>query len=179
MRLVTIDRLNSALDDVIRDFRNLGMWNDKLYGVDVYLVPVGYAYGWKWNGPHGHIDIPAISLSRLGSTLFGIGEKCGLRDVVRHEYGHVVADLYPRLSRSANFRRAFEGSYDRAQAVRKYDPDHHVSGYAATRPAEDFAEVFMIYIKRRGKIPPRFDTPIIRRKWWFVQDMVREVANSA
>ena len=172
MRLVTLERLNSAMDDVIGDFRHLGMWNDKLYAVDVFLVPVGYALGWKWNGPGGHISIPAVSLSRLGSTMFGFGQKWGLRDVVRHEYGHAVADLYPRLSRSSGFRKAFEGSYDWVPAMREYDPDHHVTGYAARRPCEDFAEVFMYYIKMRGRMPSRFDTPAIRRKWRFAEHMI-------
>ena len=177
MRLVTLDRLNSALDDVIRDFRHFGIWNDKLYAVDVYLVPVGYAYGWKWNGPAGHISIPAVSLSRLGSAMFGIGQKWGLRDVVRHEYGHAVADLYPNLSRTSSFRWTF-GRYDHGKRLRAYAPEHHVTPYASTRPCEDFAEVFMFYIKTRGKLPSRFDTRIIRSKWDFVSRYVKSIARS-
>lgn len=176
MKIVTLTKLNRALADVIRDFTHLGIWNDQLYSVGVYLVPVGYAFGWKWNGPSGHIDIPAVSISRLSTTILGLGQKCGLRDVLRHEYGHAIADLYPRLSRSTDFRRAFEGSYDRMPPVREYHPDHHVTSYAATRPAEDFAEIFMLYIKTRRKMPARFDSPAIRRKWTFVARMVRAIA---
>ena len=175
MRLVTLDRLNRALYDVIRDFEHLGIWNDRMYSVDIVLVPLHYAYGLKWDGEDGHIDIPAVSLSRLGSTMFGIGQKWGLRDVLRHEYAHATADLYPELSRTSSFRWTF-GRYDHGKRLRAYDPEHNVTPYAATRPCEDFAEVFMYYIKTRGKLPNRFDTRIIRSKWDFVSRYVKSIA---
>jgi hypothetical protein len=174
MKIVTEQRLNRALADVIRDFEHLGIWNDELYSVEVFLVPVGYAYGWKWDGAEGHMDIPAISLSRLGAVM-GLYPGCGLRDVIRHEYGHAVADLYPKLSRSKAFRQAFGASYDRGARVTAYDPEKHVSKYASTQPAEDFCEVFMLYVKHRGRLPARFDTPAIRRKWAFVEHLVSHI----
>ena len=45
MKVVTLTRLNRALADVIRDFEYLGIWNEQLYSVEVFLVPFGYAYG--------------------------------------------------------------------------------------------------------------------------------------
>jgi hypothetical protein len=173
MKIVTTARLNRALASVIRDFEHFGIWNGRLYGVDVFLVPVGFAYGWKRNGAGGHIHIPAVSISRLSWKLFRMGEHWGLRDVLRHEYAHAVADLYPRLSRSRDFLSAFSGSYDRGRPVEEYHPGTHVTAYASTQPSEDFAEVFMYFIKQRGRMPRAFDTPGIRRKWRFVAGMVR------
>lgn len=174
MKVVTLTRLNRALADVIRDFEALGIWNDALYSVNVFLVPVGYAYGWKWSGAEGHIDMPAVSISRLGAAM-GLYPGVGLRDILRHEYGHVVADLYPKLSRSKAFRNAFGASYDRGTRIAPYNPEEHVTKYASTQPAEDFCEVFMYYVKHRGQLPARFDTPAIRKKWAFVEQLIRRI----
>jgi hypothetical protein len=170
MRFVTIKRLNSALADVIRDFDNLGIWNDRVYEVDVFLVPFGHAFGWKWHGEKGHIAIPRVSLCRLGAVM-GLYSVTGLRDILRHEYGHVYADLYPDLSRTSSFRWTF-GSYGHSKRLRAYDPDHHVTPYAAVRPSEDFCETWMYYIKHRGNLPARFDSPVIRSKWRYAERMI-------
>ena len=174
MKVVTLTRLNRALADVIRDFEYLGIWNEQLYSVEVFLVPVGYAYGWKWSGAEGHIDMPAVSISRLGAVM-GLYSGVGLRDILRHEYGHVVADLYPKLSRSKAFRQAFGASYGREERIAPYDPEKHVTKYASTEPAEDFSEVWMFHIKYGGRLPARFDTPAIRRKWKYVDRVVRTI----
>lgn len=175
MKIVTRERLNRALSDVIRDFEHLGIWNDRLYNVGVFLVPIGRAWGWAWRGRGGSIDIPAISLCRLASHVFGLGDHWGLRDILRHEYGHAVADLYPQLVRSRDFKRAFAGSFNCGEPTGKYDPGKHVTGYAASEPAEDFCEVFMFFVKHNGKLPSRFDTPVIRRKWRFVQSFLASI----
>ncbi|MGB0713820.1 MAG: hypothetical protein ACPGUC_09700 [Gammaproteobacteria bacterium] len=174
MHVVTLTRLNRALGDAIRDFEHLGLWTEALYRVDVFLVPAGHAYGWKWGGADGHIAIPVISLSRLSAAM-GFGQGCGLRDILRHEYGHAVADVYPKLSRSKAFRQAFGASYDRGERIAPYNPEQHVTRYASTEPAEDFCEVFMYYVKHRGRLPARFDTPVIRRKWAYVEQLVRTI----
>jgi hypothetical protein len=172
MKIVTLPRLNSALSDVIDDFIDLGFWNERIQQVDVYLVPVGFAYGWKYDGAGGHIHIPAVSMIRVAWKVFGIGGHYGLRDLLRHEYAHAVADLYPRLSHSRSFLRAFGGSYDRGRPVWEYHPHVHVSAYAATQPAEDFAENFAAYVKHKGKLPTWFDYPDIRERWRFIRAML-------
>ena len=172
MKIVTLARLNSALADVIRDFEHIGIWNERVRSVDVYLVPAAVlAYGWKYNGADGHIEIPAVNWARLQLLLFGRSLDYGLRDVLRHEYGHAIADLYPRLTRSRAFVSAFGGGYDRERPVREYDPEIHVSAYAATQPAEDFAECFMLYVKHRGRLPAALHTPSIRKRWGFIRGM--------
>ena len=175
MKLITLTRLNRAVYDVQSELTRLGIWNEMLYSVDVYLTPLHYAYGWKMDGARGYIGIPAVSLSRLPYELFGIGQRWGLRDVLRHEYAHAYADLYPKLSRSREFVRVFGGSYDRSRRVRTFDPDQHVTEYASTTPAEDFAEVFMFFVKHRGRLRGSLDTSAIRRKWRFIGRFIKRI----
>jgi len=176
MKIVTIERLNRALRDVICDLEAIDVWTERLYGIDVYLVWAGAAYGWKFDGARGHIEIPAVSLSRVGSDVFGFGQKCGLRDVIRHEYGHAVADLYPQLIRSRDFVQVFGGSYAGKHRGKRHESmEDYASSYAATRPCEDFAETWMYYVKHRGQLPRRFGNRAIRRKWRFVGRLVRAI----
>ena len=100
-------------------------------------------------------------------------DDCSLQDVLRHEYGHAVADLYPRLIRSWRFRWAFGGRYHDEQPASDYHPKKHVTEYAATLPMEDFSEVFTYYVKHNGTLPRHFNTAAIRRKWKYVARLVR------
>ncbi|MBL0062055.1 MAG: putative zinc-binding metallopeptidase [bacterium] len=73
-----------------------------------------------------------------------------MRDVLRHEYGHAFAYWYPGLvRRSREFTEIFGNRYD-SDIKSEYDPDEHLTPYAAKRPAEDFAESFMAFVK--GKV---------------------------
>jgi hypothetical protein len=46
---------------------------------------------------------------------------------------------------------AFGARYDSERST-DYDPDEHVTEYAAVSPAEDFAETFMTYVRHRGRV---------------------------
>ena len=163
---VTLPRLNRALGRVNDELHAQGLWNEKLERIDVYLVPFGFAYGWQWYGSTGDIGIPAISLAKLRDWLSG--SYFSLADVLRHEYAHALADTHRGLIRSRRFTRAFKASHENLQPF-VYDPELHVSPYAATCAAEDFAEVFMLYLRHGACLPGRLDTPAIRRKWRFVK----------
>ncbi len=136
--------------------------------MDVYLVALGVAYGWHWYGGSGEIHVPRISWSRL-SHLFS-GGYTSLRDVLRHEYAHAIADTHRGLIRSEKFGDAF-GAAHSWDFEWEHDPDHHVTSYAATAPAEDFAETFMLYLRHGGRLPARHGTMPIRRKWRFIRDL--------
>jgi hypothetical protein len=88
-------------------------------------------------------------------------------DILRHEYGHALANIYKGLIRSRAFSRVFGASYDNEIAF-DYHADFHVTRYAATNASEDFAETFMLYLKFGGELPAHLDTPPIRRKWRFI-----------
>ena len=169
MTIVTLNRLNRALADVQRELEEHGFLDSKLQQIDVYLAWCGYAYGWCWYGDSGNIHIPALSLGKLFERFSGCS-RTSLRDVIRHEYGHALAHTHRGLFCSVPFKRAF-GTHHDADVKSDYDPDRHVTPYAATSPSEDAAEVFMLYLKYDGELPERFNTWRIRRKWRFVRDL--------
>ncbi len=168
MHIVTLRQLSSATCDVGFELGRLGFYNEAVQAVDVYLVSVGLAYGWHWYGGSGEIHVPRFSWSRI-SHIFR-GGYTSLRDVLRHEYAHAVADNHRGLIGSPRFGEAFGASHSWDFSW-EYDPDHHISPYAATAPAEDFAETFMVYLRHGGRLPARYDTPLIRRKWTFIRDL--------
>lgn len=174
--------LDVAVYAVQRELQNIGLWNEdsRLTKADVLwcMIPnvtlpraLGYfihkesamrSLGYK----QGHIYIPSPVLGRRR-----------LRDVVRHEYGHAVAHYYPGLvRRSPRFTATFAGTYDRGKPIPSSDARDFVSPYAATEPAEDFAETFMIYLRRGGKIPTGASRPVAR-KWRYISDLTGAIAS--
>jgi hypothetical protein len=169
MNIVTLPRLNRAVSDVQRELVEHEFYDEKLAKVDVYLSWVGVAYGWCWYGTTGNIHIPAISFGKLFER-FSDFSRTTLRDVVRHEYGHALAHTHRGLFCSVPFKKAF-GTHHDADVQSDYDPERHVTPYAATSPSEDFAEVFMLYLRHSGELPDRFDTWRIQRKWRFIREL--------
>jgi hypothetical protein len=167
--IVTLTRLNRAVFDVQAELERHGFYDEKLASVDVYLSWVGYAYGWCWYGTTGDIHIPAVSFGKMFERVCS-GSRTSLRDVIRHEYGHALAHTHRGLFCSVPFKRAF-GTHHDADVKSDYDPERHVTPYAATSPSEDFAEVFMLYLRHDGELPERFCTWRIQRKWRFVRDL--------
>ena len=172
-KIITMPRLQSALDDVMDELDELGLWNERLAKVDVYLTWVGSAYGWQLYRGSGHIEIPVLSLSRLSESFLS-GGRMTLRDLLRHEYGHAVADTNRALIRSRRFAAAFGTPHD-SEMPSDYSEDEHVTAYAAEDSSEDFAEVFRYHLKHSGNLPRRFQTPVIRRKWFFVSRLINKI----
>jgi hypothetical protein len=169
VNFVTLTRLNRAVSDVQRELEEHGFYDEKLAKIDVYLSWCGYAYGWCYYFTSGNIHIPAVSLGKFFERVVGTS-RTTLRDVVRHEYGHALAHTHRGLFCSVPFKRAF-GSHHDADVKSDYDPERHVTPYAATSPSEDFAETFMFYLRHGGEHPSRFDTWRIRRKWRFIREL--------
>jgi hypothetical protein len=159
--VVTLDQLNRANQSVMRELMALGFWTHRLHHIQVWLVPRGNAHGWQWYEGDRSICIASFS-------------KATLRDVLRHEWAHAIASVHRAAFRSQRFKEAFGGphGWDFSWI---YDPDHHVSTYASTATSEDFAETFMFYLKHRGRLPTRFNTPVIRRKWRFIAALSRRL----
>jgi len=174
MNIVTLNRLNRAVSDVQTELENHGFFDSKLQQVDVYLSLFGLAFGWCYYGTSGDIHIPAVSAGKLYERVLG-RPYTPLRDVLRHEYGHALAHTHRGLFCSVSFKRAF-GSHHDADIKSDYDPERHVTRYAATSPSEDFAEVFMLYLSHKGELPACFDTWRIRRKWRFIRELGIAVA---
>ena len=168
MHYITKSHLDRANLTVTGELDAMGFYDERVHRVDVYRAPVGYAYGWHYYGSSGEINIPAVSLSRL-YNLFE-GTYTSLRDILRHEYAHAVADTHRGLIRSRRFADAF-GAHHTWDFGWEYDDYYHVTSYAATAPAEDFAEVFMLYLKHGGRMPSRFAHTAVSKKWSFVKDL--------
>ena len=172
IHVVTETRLRRAVQAVRRELVDLGFWDDAVADIDVYLVPVGYAYGWQWHGAGdgGDIEIPRYSASRLIDRL-GLGQGYfPLVMTIRHEYGHAVADTHRHLVETKRFERAFWAPYNDDTAV-EFDAEIYVSEYACVSCQEDFAETFAEYLKRGGRLPSKWGKKVIRAKWEFVRWM--------
>lgn len=129
-------------------------------------------YGWYLR----HIFIPAITGAQLSD--FIMGRHTRLTDVLRHEWAHAVADRHQSLMDTKRFVRDFGGPYESTDAVHDYDPDRHLTHYAASMPCEDFAEVFHYYLRHRGRLPVRLaGKPIIVRKWQFVKWLAKSISS--
>ncbi|MEI6236569.1 MAG: hypothetical protein WCT04_26220 [Planctomycetota bacterium] len=172
IHIITPSRLSRATQKVTRELGRHGIWTDHLREVLVMLVPVGVAYGWIWVGGTGEICIPRVSLLKLHD--FFSGSYTSLADVLRHEFGHAVADTHRGLFRSRRFTAAFGRPHD-SNDRSEYAQAIHISRYAATNPSEDFAENFMCFIRRQGNLPLKHSTPAIRRKWQFIDDVCRAI----
>ena len=155
VHIVTLRRLERALNRVIPELERHGFWDDRMDDVDVCLVGVRSAYGYQDYGGSGEIWIPAVSLSKIADRF--TGRYTALADVLRHEYGHAFADTHRGLMRRRSFRQAFWTTIGDDDPMR-YDPDFHVTPYAATNAGEDFAETFMLYLKHGGRLPKKLDT---------------------
>jgi hypothetical protein len=169
IHVVTPENLARARRRVIGELQRHGFWDEDLAAVAVELTWLGSAYGWQYYGSSGEIRIPRISVARLQDR-WNQSSYVSLADVLRHEYGHALADTHRGLFRSRRFSGAFGAPHD-GEGEGTYDPLHFVSEWAATNAAEDYAETFALYLRHDGRLPSRLDTPAIREKWRFVRDL--------
>lgn len=164
--LITLGELDRANQQVTWEMETLGFWHRGLENVTVRLVPVSFNY-YGWFLSEGDIYVPAVNGAQLSDLM--LGRHTRLTDVLRHEWAHALADRRPRLVGTKRFCKVFGGEYDSPDPVREYDPDHHLTSYAATNPCEDFAETFHYYLRHKGRLPLRLHAKTaIARKWDFV-----------
>jgi hypothetical protein len=170
--ITTAARLKRARRTVVAELFAHGLWNRKLQKIPVKLVYFSSYYGWQEYGSTGEICIPAVSLCRLREWYYST--YVSLCDVVRHEYGHALAFCFPRLIRNKSFRTAFGAPHD-SNRTSSYTMGVHLTEYAASSPAEDFAETFMFYLRDGGRLRQCYQTAPIRRKWKFIQRVCHEL----
>ena len=152
--------MTKAYNKVCGDLIRMGiLWrNSRLDLVPCYykIVPLTVIVkGWMgwWDPDEKVIHFPSVYLP----VPYLRGQKSRAVDVLRHEFGHALADLYPgALKKGGTFRAAFGGAYGEAPAeecVAAGWGDRYVSEYATSATQEDFAETFMLFVKHKGKIP--------------------------
>jgi hypothetical protein len=72
--------------------------------------------------------------------------------------------------RSKEFNSVFSGHYYANKPSKVYDSASYVSSYAQTCPMEDFAETFMVYVRRHGK-PLKNMNERLEAKWRFILEL--------
>ena len=176
-----------AYDKVRMELWNLGvLWEgsrmDSVGATYLKVAPIAALAGYMglYQPETKEIEFPSVYLP-IASLWKDLGTKANALDVFRHEFGHALADLYPRtLSKGCLFRAAFGGTYGEDPAeergVNGWE-ERYVSEYATSATQEDFAETFMLFVKHKGKLPAKFrGKPAIKKKWAAVQEIVNRVA---
>jgi hypothetical protein len=187
--MITMPMLERAFNRVRQELCDVGLLADGIYLDRIdrtrSLVPAIKAMGWVYDRElgfwrrlfgfrEGIIYVPfnaSVSARVPGQTLL---------DVVRHEYAHAWAWVDRRWFRGRWFRDAFRARYDdvweetedaawtkltkRSLFGRSPFWTEFVSAYAMVRPAEDFAETFMYYLRYRRSLASFRNRPGVYRK---------------
>lgn len=112
-----------AYNRVRMELWNLGVLSDgsKLDGVGctyLTIAPIAALGGYMgfYDPDTREIEFPSVYLP-IAALWRDLGVKANALDVIRHEFGHALADLYPgTLKKGGTFRAAFGGSYGEAPA---------------------------------------------------------------
>ncbi len=170
MILITLPTLERAVYRVTNELKAVGL--NKASDTPVVLTYLGLHYGYyqpEDAGKPGHIEIPAMSVTRLICKLTGY--PClSLAHVLRHEFAHALAYQNRKEIRAKDFSLVFDHHHEK-EISSTYCKTKHVSHYAAYRPYEDFAETFAIYLKHGGRLPGTYQTEAIRKKFAFIDSL--------
>ena len=172
-----------AFDDVCRELREFGLmprggametvcceWHPEgigSFGVSGYGLSDFATEGYYWNRT---IHLPAWG--------FWFCSADGIRNVVRHEFGHAVADIHRRKLDQGVFLRAFGAPCGRRSVARfrRNWEETCVSKYASKNTEEDWAETFMLFLRHKGRMPARFrDLPAVEAKWDAVKAILEAI----
>lgn len=185
--IISHKQTTSAAFAVQDELKIIGLWHQEchLINVEVYWCPLPQirmydALGFFLHGSsrmdrflgyeEGHIYIPAYVISHLFWQSRG-----SLRDVIRHEYAHALAHHHPKLIiRSKEFVQVFGGKYF-SEEPSEMEDGAYVSEYAKTIPMEDFAETFMVYVRRKGILPSAYTNKKLMRKWKFIAKIIKQI----
>ena len=172
--MITEAMLARALEDVRRELEHTGLATDQLALVRVRRpwVVLNERVGFYQPGGCGTISVPAVTLGRWREYR-GHAPWTSVRDILRHEYAHALADHHPERVETAAFIEAFGAPHERDRPVSAYSHRTHASTYAATMPSEDFAETMMVYLRVGGVIAPYRGRTGLYRKLRFVAGLAR------
>ena len=174
LAVVPMSKVNRAFDRARDDLRDVGLLRDGRYldRIECYRMPLpsldgklGYVYDESVPWYLSLVDVRpgVIYLPRNPPVTAARGDT--LVDTIRHEYGHAWAWLDRPFIERRWFRAAFGARYGEVwDELPAFDPDEYVSEYACTRPAEDFCETFMTYLRCRRSLHRFHRRPGVARK---------------
>lgn len=175
INVVSMDQLSRAFGRARDDLADVGLLADGKYLDRIECVrawlpslgEVGYVFD---QGTPWYVNLvgyePGVIYVPLNPPVSAYVPGGTLVDTIRHEFGHAWAWLDRRyFDKGRWFPDAFGARYgDDWDEKPEYDPTEYVSEYACTRPAEDFCETFMMYLRCRRSLH-RFDRrPGVKRK---------------
>lgn len=181
--IISLKQINSAAFTVQDELFKVGLWFEgcKLVVTDIYRCAVSPLSLYNANGffihgasamqkilgfEAGHIYVPSFVLSQ---TFWQ--SRDSLKDVIRHEYAHSLAHHYPKLILKSDFKKTFGGEYYSYEPI-KMEKDAFITDYATVMPMEDFAETFMVYIRRKGNIPSTIKNKKLIKKWQYIDRLI-------
>lgn len=187
----TIER---AYNDVRNELWELGILADGLY-LDQIRLAVSPLPRCLCGGAVGFIFDQGVSfLHRLAGFREGtiyIPRYVGrhpkvIRDIIRHEFAHGWAWLDGKFIRGRWFKEAFGKPYfsehkhveHPADFRRSEEYNTHATDYALTRPREDFAETFALFVKQRGNLVKFRNRPGLYAKLRAVETAVTSKAKT-
>jgi hypothetical protein len=184
--IISLKQINSAAFTVQDELFKVGLWFEgcKLVDTEIYRCAVSPLSLYDANGffihgaspvqkilgfEPGHIYIPSFVLSQKFWQ-----SRDSLRDVIRHEYAHSLAHYYPKLISKSEFKKTFGGVYYSYEPI-KMEKDAFISDYARTMPMEDFAETFMVYVRRKGIMPSSIKNKQLIKKWQYISNLLSTI----
>ena len=184
MVFTSFGEMEAAFNKVRKELEKLGLLLDgsPLDNVECYheRFSLGGLSGFRgcmgfYDFKDRNIHVPALYPAGLLPMWYGERQ---MLDVLRHEFGHALADRYAKFFRGGIFKTAFGASYGEKKVFDGEDWEgEYVSKYATTATQEDFAETFMLYMKHKGKMPVRYSGKCaIVKKWKTVGGIIREIA---
>lgn len=188
-RFSTISKkdLYRAFNRARRDLYKVGLLDDGRYldriGYTQSMVPtfsseLGYVFdrgvAWRYRALGYR---PGIIYVPLNPPVESVVPGNTLLDTIRHEFAHAWAWLDPKFIDLPWFQRAFGACYDDAWAeAPEYDRADFVSRYACTAPKEDFAETFMVFLRRHDSLDRYLGRPGMYHKLKAVERAVARAA---
>jgi hypothetical protein len=187
---VSLKQTTDACYHVQKELYTIGLWyeNSKLVEADIIWFPypiitIPDAAGFLFHGTTllhkmlgykpGHIYIPKYVVLQFFKQ-----ERGSLREILRHEYAHVLAHYYPEfIEDNEEFEKVFGGAYYHTQPIAMEDAAY-ITDYARKKPMEDFAETFMVYLRRKGVLPDGIKNKKLKRKWNFITKTIRRIQNN-
>jgi hypothetical protein len=162
-RRIPFSRVERAYNKVRRELAEVGLLEDGRYLDRVECVQdniptlsdeLGFVFDEGVSWPHRWVGYrPGVIYIPYNCPAQAFVPGGTLLDTLRHEFAHAWAWQDPKFFRRPWFAEAFgNGYFDEWDETPVFDASAFVSEYACTRPREDFAETFMLFLRARRSL---------------------------